>query len=192
MYTKKDLEVRFNISDVTVISTMQACGINTKKKKHSQAELDRFQLARKLADEGKTYKEIEEYFAIQEEQVLEEEEVEEPEFDASELINNQKEALASTISQTLGHTVSDIAEESAKKIAELVPALALAALNQELNSEEFIQKIRSNKQRTESSIPAFLLQKIHITQIKHEPQKLNGKEQKQLPQSSPENSSTES
>lgn len=188
-YTKKDLQAEHEISDVTVISTMQACGLNTKKKKYTQEEVDRFQLARDLFNEGKTQKEVEEYFASLEQQAFEEETEEqeqEQEFDTSEFIAQHREALGNTINQSLGNTVVDIAEEKARDIAQLVPALVLSALNKELNSEEILEKIRSKKKKKEGGIPDFLLSKMQAIEIKTQPQRLNGKEQKQLPQASQE------
>jgi hypothetical protein len=200
-HTKKDLEAQFNISDVTVTSTMQACGLNTRKKKYTQEEVDKFQQARELFAEGMTHREVEQYFGIQQEETeqpfaeLEESTPNyEPtqEFDTSEYITQHRELLGNTITQTLGSTVVEIAEEKAKEVAQLMPALVLSALNQELNKEEILEQIRTSKKKKEGGVPAFLLRKIQIKEVKTEPAKLNGQAQKQLPQASPENSVEES
>lgn len=196
-YTKKDLEAQFQISDNTVISTMQACGLSTRKKKYTSEEVEKFQQARELFTEGMTHKEVEQYFGIDHEpaeQSLEKEQDQpcdagqEQDFDTSEYIIQHRELLGNTITQTLGSTVVEVAQEEAKKIAKLVPVLALSALNQELNSEEILEKIRNKRAKKEGDIPAFLLSKMKVQEAKIEPHKLNGKQQKQLPQALQDNS----
>lgn len=217
-YTKKDLCKKFGISQNTVSSTLAICGLNTRKQKYSQEEIDKFTVARQMLDEGQTQKEVEEHFGIQKSPASEvdqpifeqdevwqeeleevEEEIEEVEqsIDTSEFVTQNKEALANKITQILGETVVETAEAKAKEIAGLVPALVLSALNNELDSQLVIETIRTakKKKQKQEDVPAFLLSKMQVREVKpQQPQQqtLNGKEQKQLPPGLPQNSAEES
>lgn len=65
MVTKKDLAERYHISHNTVTDTLKACGLDTSKRSYTEEEItERFDVARKLFDAGKTSKEIEAYFSM--------------------------------------------------------------------------------------------------------------------------------
>lgn len=67
LLSKKDLEVRFGLSDTTVYRTLQACGLLTSKKTYTPEEIqDRFVPARRLFDAGHTTKQVQEYFCLKE------------------------------------------------------------------------------------------------------------------------------
>lgn len=65
MVTKKDLQRRFKIGHNTVYRTLQACPLGTKKQNYTEAEIQQyFAPARQMLTAGKTYKEVEQYFAL--------------------------------------------------------------------------------------------------------------------------------
>ena len=65
MLTKKDLKRRFKIGQNTVYRTLQVCPLGTKKKLYTEAEIQQYFVpARQMLTAGKTYKEVEQYFAL--------------------------------------------------------------------------------------------------------------------------------
>ena len=65
MLTKKDLKRRFNIGQNTVYRTLQACPLSTKKKNYTESEIEQYFVpARQMLAAGKTYKEVEQFFAL--------------------------------------------------------------------------------------------------------------------------------
>ena len=65
MLTKKDLKRKFNLGHNTVYRTLQACPLGTKKKNYTEAEIEQYFVpARQMLTAGKTYKEVEQYFAL--------------------------------------------------------------------------------------------------------------------------------
>ena len=64
MLTKKDLKRRFKIGHNTVYRTLQVCPLDTKKTSYTEAEIEQYFIpARQMLKEGKTYQEVEQYFA---------------------------------------------------------------------------------------------------------------------------------
>ena len=64
MPTKKDLKLRFNLGRNTVYRTLQACPLGTKKRQYTEAEIEQYFIpARQMLIAGKTYQEVEQYFA---------------------------------------------------------------------------------------------------------------------------------
>lgn len=64
MLTKKDLKQRFKIGHNTVYRTLQVCPLDTKKISYSEAEIEQYFVpARQMLQKGKTYQEVEQYFA---------------------------------------------------------------------------------------------------------------------------------
>lgn len=64
MLTKKDLKQRFKIGHNTVYRTLQVCPLDTKKISYSEAEIEQYFVpARQILQKGKTYQEVEQYFA---------------------------------------------------------------------------------------------------------------------------------
>lgn len=196
-YTKKDLQTKFNLSGNTVYTTLQLCGLNTGKQKYTQEEIDNFFTpARQMLDEGKTSKQVQEYFDLKNGQAFREEcEQGSEEFDSQEYTSTQTVDASDTISSVVAETVSSMVEQSVKDIAPFIPALVIQTINTQLNSEEIMdafEQMRSEIKKRKGGGAAFLLRKMQTTQARQVTTRnlMNGTEEpKQLPQASPENSS---
>lgn len=67
MITKKDLELRGRkkVSHNTVTTTLKACGLDTSRRSYTEEEIsERYDVARRMYEAGKTTREIEEYFEM--------------------------------------------------------------------------------------------------------------------------------
>lgn len=189
--TKKEIAEKFGVHLNTVSSTLALIGVNTKKGKHPQGEVDNFALANQMSKEGKSQNEIRDYFAQLDEQVLIQE-LHEQEFDADEFAVNQAQEASDTFNRIAATTLSDLAEDSVDEMLPHLSELMLYAINKKVNSQEVIDAIRAQKKKSKGASGAsFLLQKMQVKTMMPNQQKLNGKEQKQLPQASPENSAEE-
>ena len=193
MYTKKDLETKFKLSDTTVYKTLQLCGLNTSKQKYSSEEIDNyFAPARAMLDEGKTQKQVKDHFDLKGGQEFREEYADcEEGFEPEEYASNQTIDATDTISNVVAETVSQMVEQSVKDIAPFIPALVIQTINSELSAEEVMaafEAMRSDIKKRKGSGAAFLLRKMQIAQAKQKPLMTGGKEHRQLPQSLPQNS----
>ncbi|MBW4635236.1 MAG: hypothetical protein KME30_26080 [Iphinoe sp. HA4291-MV1] len=192
MYTKKDLEAKFNLSDNTVYKTLQVCGLSTGKQEYTHEEIENYFLpARQMLDAGKKYKQVKEYFALKRggqatNQPLEEE-FDQKEFDASGFTSNQAMDASDMVSGVVAQTVADMVERSVKEIAPFIPALVVQTINQQLNSGEIteaFEQMRSQIRESRGSGAAFLLHRMQGS-----PRLMPlGQDMRQLPQASPENS----
>jgi hypothetical protein len=188
--TKKEIAEKFGVHVNTVSAIMPLCGVNTRKGKHPQDEVERFALGCQMSKEGKSQNEIRDYFAQLDEQA-EIEKLEEQEFDTSEFAVNQAQEASDTFNRIAATTLSDLAEDSVEEMLEHVPELILYTINKKLNSQEVIEAIRTQRKKKGGSGASFLLQKMQVGQVKPNQQKLQGQEQKQLPQASPQDSAEE-
>jgi cell fate (sporulation/competence/biofilm development) regulator YlbF (YheA/YmcA/DUF963 family) len=195
MYTKKDLEVKFKLSDNTVYKTLQACGLNTGKQKYSSEEIDNyFAPARLMLEEGKTQKQVKDYFDLKSRQEFRQEYAEcQEEFEPEEYACNQTIDATDTISNVVAETVSQMVEQSVKDIAPFIPALVVQTINTQLNSDEIMQafeQMRCEIQKRKGSGAAFLLRKMQTAQaqVNQKPLMPPAQEHRQLPQVSPSNS----
>lgn len=190
MLTKKDLELKFNLSANTVYKTLQCCSLDTSSKQYSDEEIEQyFVVARKMLDAGKTYSDVEEYFGTKNSSGAREVKQEE-EFNAEGFAANQATDASDAVGIAVAETMADMVESSVKQVAPYIPALMMQTINQELNSGEIKQafdnmrsQIKSNSKgngNSSSSGAAFLLQKMRG----HPPQLTGTQEYKQLPEAS--------
>jgi hypothetical protein len=191
MYSKKDLEVKFNLSDNTVYKTLQVCGLNTGKQEYSSEEIEHlFVPARQMLDAGKKYKQVKEYFALKRGgQAVNDEPFEEQEFDASGFASNQTTDATDTVSNMVAQTVADMVERSVKDIAPFIPALVVQTINSELNSGQIkaaFEQMRTQIKESKGSGAAFLLQKMQIAQANQNQLIQASQEPLQLPEASQE------
>lgn len=131
MYTKRDLELKFKISDNTVYRTMQVCGIDTSKHEYTDEEIEQFFIpARKLLDARKSYKEVKARMEMRRAGI------EDEDFDQEEVVVEEAGDAAATVSLTVAQTVQEMVASSVKEVMPFVPALVAQSFSQELNSEE--------------------------------------------------------
>ena len=125
MLTKKDLQERYQLSDETVYKTLKACGLGTKKTQYTEEEVEKyFEPARKLVNDGKTYKEVEEYFNTlphpqREERGDKEVEVSVP------------DDVVSVIGDEIYDTVEEMVHVGVQKAIPYIPQMFLEGLRQE-------------------------------------------------------------
>ncbi len=197
MFTKKDLEEKYNVSDNTVYKTLQVCGLDTRKQEYSQEEIDEFFApARKMLDSGKKYKEVKEYFHLKRGSgQAGDVETEEEEFDSEGFAANQATDANDMMNFTVAQAVGEMVEGSIKEIAPLIPALVANSIGRELGPEGEI-RAAFDKMRTQikgngngkGSGATFLLQKMKME--RH--QLKSAAELPQLPESLPKNSTESS
>jgi uncharacterized protein YPO0396 len=201
LYTKKDFEKEFGISDNTVYTSLKACLLNTGKKKYSQAEHDRFALCRQMYEEGKSTDEIQEYFLEvdkqttmhqQQEQPQEQQQQQapKPKLDPSTSTTQKAQDTAKDFDSLVALTVHNFVERGVKKVAPHIPDMVIHSLSNHLDPEQIMQALNDifqqaadNNQDTDTD---FLHPIIEIPSP--QPQKLPQQPKPaQLPQSSQEN-----
>jgi len=193
VYTKKDLEVRFNKSDNTIYKTLQVCGLDTSRQEYTAEEIENYFIpARSMLDAGKSYKKVKEYFALKKggqsgnDEAFEEQE---QDFDPSGFTSNQTTDATDTVSYAVAQTVADMVERSVKDIAPFIPALVVQTINMELNSGQIkaaFEQMRTQIKENQGSGAAFLLQKMR-QQNQNQLMPVPQQEYPQLPAVSQEN-----
>jgi len=190
MITKKDLEIKFNIGANTVYRTLQVCPLDTKKKEYTDEEISQyFAKARELLDTGKTYKEVEQFFSLDNPDGAEE--IDTEEFSAEGYAANQADDAADGVTMATAETLSGMVDKSVEEIAPYIPALVTQAINQQMQEggkirEAFNQmneQIRSGKRM--SSGAQFLMNKLKSGQ---KPTQLTGTQEPNLLEASVSNS----
>ncbi|NJL42463.1 MAG: MerR family transcriptional regulator [Pseudanabaena sp. RU_4_16] len=66
MCTKRDLERKFGIADTTVVRTLKACGLSTRKRRYTAEEVRQFEAARQLFKAGYSVSDVQRYFSLKE------------------------------------------------------------------------------------------------------------------------------
>lgn len=189
-YTKKEIAEKFGLHLNTVSSILGLIGANTKKPKHPQNEFDDFAQAYQMSEDGTPHNEIRQYFAQLKEQAKIEE-LEQQKLATDDFAISQAQEASDTFNRIAATTLADLAEDSVEEMLPHLSELMLYTINKKLNSQEIIETIRAQKKKSKgASGGAFLLSKMQMTH-KTNPQKLSGREQKQLP-GSQENSAEES
>lgn len=181
MPSKKDLEQRWQISDNTVYKTLKACGLDTAREEYTDEEIENyFKVAREMLDAGKRYKDVEEYFGLNNSGGTEEQ-VE---------VQNQQSANNSSAADVVGVAAAEMAvdmvQDAVKKITPHIPNLIAHTLAQEMRSEEMktaFEEMRSTAKQQRANDNAgvdFLLQKMNGTK-----QLTGGNQNLRLPEASP-------
>lgn len=151
MYTKKDLEEKFDISDTTVYKTLQVCGLDTKRQEYTEQEIEElFKPVRKMINAGRTYKDIKDYFQMKpgSTQVPGEAETEE-EFESEGFAANQAVDASDLISYTVATTLGGMVEESINEIAPLIPGVVASSIAKELGTGGKI-RVEFDKMRSQA------------------------------------------
>jgi glutamate synthase domain-containing protein 2 len=196
-YTKKDLQKEFDLSDNTVISNLKACRLNTAKQKYNQQEYERFTLCRKLFEEGKNAKEVEQYFieldeqAAQEQQSQEVQQAAKPKLDPSAFASQQAADASNTISNVVAATLTSMVSKGVQDITPYIPAIVVGSINNHLNADQILEEIEqiySNAEKENPDAGAVFFTQIIETQTSQQQQLLEGQKQPQLPQASPKSS----
>ena len=187
--TKKDLEEKFGLSANTIYKTLQVCGLDTANKQYSQEEIEEyFAPARKMLDNGKTYRDVEEYFGTKTPEGARE--VEPEEFDASGFAANEADDVADGMTMATAEAVSGMVQQSVKDVAPFIPALVTQAINQEMQEggeirkafNDLNQQVRSGKRM--SSGAQFLMNKLRSGKKNNQ---LNGATEQPLLEASAKN-----
>lgn len=181
MPTKKDLEQRFQISDNTVYKTLKACGLDTAKEDYTEEEIDNhFKVAREMLDSGKRYKDVEEYFGLNNSGGTEER------VEAQNQQSANNSSAADVVGVAAAEMAVDMVQDAVKKITPHIPNLIAHTLAQEMRSEEMktaFEEMRSEVKQQRATNNAgvdFLLQKMNGTK-----QLTGGNQNLRLPEASP-------
>ncbi len=190
MLTKKDLEIKFNLGGNTVYRTLQVCPLDTKKKEYTEEEIEQyFAKARELLDAGKTYKEVEQFFGLNNPDGAEE--VEAEEFNAEGFAANEADDAADSVTMATAETLAGMVEKSVEEIAPYIPALVTQAINQQMQEGGKIREAfnQMNEQilrgKRMSSGAQFLMNKLKSGK---KPTQLTGTQEQNLLEASVSNS----
>ena len=190
MLTKKDLEIKFNLGGNTVYRTLQVCPLDTKKKEYTEEEIEQyFAKARELLDAGKTYKEVEQFFGLNNPDGAET--IETEEFNAEGYAANEADDAADGVTMATAETLASMVEKSVEEIAPYIPALVTQAINQQMQEGGKIREAfnQMNEQilrgKRMSSGAQFLMNKLKSGK---KPTQLTGTQEPNLLEASVENS----
>ena len=190
MLTKKDLEIKFNLGGNTVYRTLQVCPLDTKKKEYTEEEIEQyFAKARELLDAGKTYKEVEQFFGLNNPDGAEA--IETEEFSAEGFAANEADDATDSVTMATAETLASMVEKSVEEIAPYIPALVTQAINQQMQEGGKIREAfnQMNEQilrgKRMSSGAQFLMNKLKSGK---KPTQLTGTQEQNLLEASAENS----
>ncbi|MCM1984435.1 hypothetical protein [Lyngbya confervoides] len=127
---------RRSLSGNTIRQTMASCGLNTSKRSYSLEEEEKFKVARKMIEEdGKTYREVSEFFKV---------DVEDVSSGNSDNFFENQATEASGSGEVSFELANAIAQTQATQVADMIPPLTMYHLNQILDSNGQVNdKMRS-------------------------------------------------
>jgi hypothetical protein len=138
VYSKKDLESIFGISDNTVYKTLKACGLDTSRTEYTDEEIEtRFRVARKLLGSGQyTYKDVERHFELRDAKASAGSSDAAGNDDDDELPDVEGDPLSDAIAQEVKASVQEIVRASVREIVPYIPRMAAAAFIEVASSGE--------------------------------------------------------
>jgi len=142
MPTKKELEERFHLKVSTVYKTLKACGLDTSKLEYTDEEIEEYFVpARKLIDEGKTFRDVSEWARTKRgEETL-------PEEAPNEDSEPTGETFQSVVQEETIELVKDAVEEIVKDVIPQIPNMARAALRSQALKGNIRQAFRLEREK---------------------------------------------